>query len=70
MREHYETYLDNMKRKELVAFSKKILSPFQGWTGLLHHCPRASLADSLCPGLISFGPLALKVGIWTRYHAS
>jgi hypothetical protein len=29
----------------------------------LWDCPRASLADSLCPGLLSFAPLGLRSGV-------
>ena len=57
------------KQSEVAAYQMKnirmvkFVSPFQGF-GLLGSIPRATLPDSLCPGLAYFGLSALGKGAW------
>ena len=39
------------------------MPPLQGFDDFWAHEPRASLADSLCPGLLSFAPLEHRSGV-------
>lgn len=56
------------RRRVTASYISIIVPPFQGLRVMLDFCPGASLADSLYPGLFSFGPSALPDSLPETIH--
>jgi len=54
-----QTAIEKDEKAALSFLGRLPVPPFQGLGNLWDDLPRASLADSLCPGLLSFGLSAL-----------